>query len=267
MPKHRLSTVALALVATMTLGASHAQARPIGNFGSSCIACHGTTPGALIINGREVPDVLIDVLSDTFAEIPTGAFGDPDRGEGPLATYTATPGGSFELLLSIKDPGAQFSVSKWSTELKRIYHTDPDFQAGNPDKLTWRNDQLTLIGAQAEGNGSTSIPLDETDWTLHTDTSLWVPGHQDEQYYTSSDTSGHGWSGPLSLSLTVAVPNGVLPGWYDIEAAVAGMDSTFLGFYDDEHFYLNVVPEPAAATLGVMALGLLYGRRRRRRLG
>lgn len=80
------------------------------------------------------------------------------------------------------------------------------------------------------------------------------------QYYTSADTYGHAWVGPLVLSVIVNVPAGVLEGWYDLEASIAGEDDQGI-FYDDEHFYLHVRPEPATYLLLSAGAVLLLRRR------
>ena len=238
-------------------------ARPLGQFGSACKTCHA---GA-ISNGREVQDMLLDVVSSIQSAIPAGHFGDPDRGEGPLSTYVAEPGGTFDLLLKIKDPKPDEIVPRvWSTELNRVSRTDPDFQAGNLDKLTWLDGQLQLSGAMSDGNGRNVIPNDATDWTEHIDAGFLSVDHHGETYFTSSDTMGHQWTGPLTLSLAVTVPDRVLLGWYDLEAAIAGRDVDSRGFYDHEHFYLNVVPEPTTGVVVLAGFAAIARRRSRCRI-
>lgn len=253
--------------------AQSADARPSGFYGSACSYCH--TGGFL--SGRQTNGAMVAVQGDYVAEIPPGEFGDPDRGEGPLATYDAVPGGTFQLRVLIKNPQTYtqdpFTPSSWALGLKRIYATDPDYQAGNPNKLTWRDNQLQLVGAQLPNPGApdpSPIPLDETGWTLHTDASFLAGLPEadpfiDTQFYTSGDVYGHAWSGSVLLSLTVTVPAGVLPGWYDIELSSEGLDTNFLSFYDEAHFYLRVVPEPATAILALAGLAWLGRRRPSRR--
>jgi hypothetical protein len=239
--------------------ASEALARPMGAFGTQCVNCHGGD----FLNGQILTDQLLNVLGDFQAEIPDGSFGDPDRGEGLLAAYSAVPGGAFQLLLQIKEPDPEVIIPQyWAVAIKRIYATDPDFQAGDPNKLNWRNDQLTLLGAMPGGGGSDFIPNDESEWFLQTDSSFFFPAHTDEQYYTSSDVYGHAWAGALQLSLMVTVPSGVLPGWYDIEVSIEGLDKDFRGFYEEQHFYLNIVPEPATSVLAFIGLASMGLRRR-----
>lgn len=238
--------------------AAQATARPFGVFGRDCSGCHGTG-GIVGTDPQNLTGEMIDVVGDFASEIPPGEFGDPDRGEGPLQAYEAAPGSSFTLTIDITTP-VSIIPEAWSAELKRIERTDPDFQTGNPDSATWEDDALALIGAMLEGNGSSAIPLDETGWTIHTDLS---GGPTDGwEYYTSSDLNAHDWTGPVQLVLDVFVPGGVLPGWYDIEVAVAGVDTSANGFYEDEHFYLHVIPEPA--TMLVLGAGALICCRRRR---
>ncbi len=234
---------------TFSAVASTALARPSGFFGQECAYCH--TGGFL--DGRATPDAVLDVFSAQQSTIPPGQFGDPDRGEGPLPTYTAAPGGTFNMTLNIKDTtlyAEPFTPDRWALGLKRIYTTDPDYQNGNADKMTWQNDQLTLVGSRVQGDPTSNpspIPADQTGWTRQTDTSFMEGGgvpeidaHIDEQYYTSGDTYGHEWIGPTSLQATVTVPAGVQAGWYDVEISAEGLDTDFLAFYDEQHFYLHV---------------------------
>lgn len=229
--------------------ASPAFARPSGFYGQGCVYCH--TGGFLV--GRSTPDAVLEVFSNQQSTIPPAQFGDPDRGEGPLPTYSAAPGGTFQLTLNVKDTtlyAEPFTPDRWALGMKHIYTTDPNYQNGDTDKNTWRNDQLTLVGAYNQGDESGNpfpIPADQTGWTLQTDTSFMegsgvpiIDEHINEQYYTSADSNGHEWIGPTTLQLTVTVPAGVLPGWYDIEMSGEGLDTDFNAFYDEQHFYLHV---------------------------
>ena len=257
----KIAAAFLVFTCWAVLAPSPAFARPLGQFGSACKTCHA---GA-ISNGRVVSDALFDIISSIQSEIPAGQFGDPDRGDGPLSTYVAEPGGTFDLLLQIKDPSPEVVVPRvWAAELKQVYRTDADFQAGNLDKLTWLDGQLRLAGAMADTNGGNAIPVDETGWTAHTDAGFLSLDHHGERYYTSSDTIGHPWIGPLTLPLAVTVPDGVPLGWYALEAAVVGRDVDSRGFYDGEHFYLNVVPEPAAGLVLLAGLATVVRHRPRR---
>lgn len=256
-------TVLFVMVALATF-ASPAYARPA--YGVSCVSCHGGDGF-----GNTVDGAMMSVVGTSQSTIPAGQFGDPDRGEGPLAAFLASPGGTFNLVIALDDPSdysIPFDPEAWGIVFSHVSHTDPDFQTGNPDPLSWRDDQLLLVGALEYGvmvpPEPAPLPLDESEWTLYTDSSTGV------QYYGSTGEGGHAWSGPLSLMLTVTVPGGVLPGWYDLEASIAGWDYGYsqgsFAFYDDEHFYLNVVPEPGAVGLvGIGALLLLNRRRNRNR--
>jgi hypothetical protein len=249
---------AMLTVACATAASSTALARPAGIFGSDCFSCHATS----VLSGREVEDQLLNIVAPKNAEIPLGAFGDPDRGEGPLPTYTAAPGGSFVLTINITNPNVNVvDPHVLSVALKRVFTTDPDFQAGVSDKSTWLDDGLFLAGAMAPDNASTNYPADETGWTEHIDQSFLVPDNVGERYYTSSDSSGHDFEGPRTLTLDVSVPAGVLPGWYDLEISVAGNDGP--GFYEDAHFYLEVIPTPGAAAIITLAIAGAAARRRR----
>ncbi|MBE7506186.1 MAG: hypothetical protein HS101_07845 [Planctomycetia bacterium] len=230
-------TVLLTLAITTPLSA-----RP--SYGQSCITCHSSNGF-----GHTVTDAMLDVVGTNSSIIPVGQFGDPDRGEGPLDSYSATPGGTFELVIQLSDPNPLFNPSRWAVGFKNVGHTDPDYQAGNADPMTWRDAQLLLAAAQEYGeefpNDPAPVPLDESEWTLYTDYFL----NDGAQYYASTGDGGHDWTGPTTLNLTVTVPSVVLPGWYDLEVSVEGWDYDHMtgsyAFYDEEHFYLNVVPEPS----------------------
>jgi len=256
---------ALRAIGAVAIGAGAlapaAHARPSGAFGSDCFSCHATN----VLSGREVEDQLLEITAPKSAEIPLGAFGDPDRGVGPLPTFAAAPGASFALTIDITSPNVNVvDPETLSVALKRVFTTDPDFQAGATDKSLWLDDALALTGAMAPGSASTIYPADETGWTEHIDDSFLDPDNVGERYYTSSDTGGHAFDAPRTLTLDVFVPDGVIPGWYDLEVSLAGIDADGAGFYEDSHFYLEVIPAPGAGA--ALALGLAAaGARRRRR--
>lgn len=262
-PICRTIAAVLALISCLAF-ANDAQARPA--YGRSCVECHGSNGF-----GNTVIGSMLSLTGTSSEEIPNAAFGDPDRGEGPLPTYTTTPGSAFSLVINVADPNSgpiPFNPEKWAVGLKNISHTDPDFQAGNADPLTWRDNQLLLVGAQEFGvifpPDPAPVPANESEWTLYTDTFI-TP---DEQYYASSGDGGHAWTGPQTLTLDVTVPGGVLPGWYDIEVSVEGWDYAHEGrpfaFYDEAHFYLHVVPEPGTLLFAVGGFGMLFWKRRNR---
>lgn len=260
-PVKRACTLAAAAFVIGAMAPS-VQARP--SYGESCKTCHGSDGF-----GHTVSGAMLDVIGTSSSIIPEGQFGDPDRGVGPLDTYTAMPGGTFDLVIQLNDPSPLFSPQKWSAGFKHIEHTDPDYQAGNPDPLTWRDAQLILAGAQEYGTvfppDPAPLPVNESDWTLYTDTFLSV----DTQFYGSTGDGGHVWAGPTMLSLMVTVPVSVIPGWYDLEIMVAGWDydhpTGSYAFYDDEHFYLNVIPEPGTIGILIAPMVLGVGRCRRNR--
>ncbi|MFO0974257.1 MAG: hypothetical protein U1A27_12580 [Phycisphaerae bacterium] len=250
---------------------SSASARP--SYGiANCVICHSSSGFGIDATNR-----LVDVVSGTTATIPSGAHGDPDRGEGPLSTYTASPGGSFNLQVQVKDPNPgtpPFQPEHYAVGLKHFFTTDPDYQNGNPNTADWADNMLTLSGATYydDLNPPTvpdpePIPLDETGWWIHTDVNSGGP-LVGSLYYTSVAENGHWWydpdtGGPHLFSLTVTVPAGVVPGWYDLEVSVEGDQKTgdVFAYYDEEHFYLHILPEPASAML--LLAGLLAARRRR----
>ncbi|HUN80203.1 MAG TPA: hypothetical protein VMV81_01715 [Phycisphaerae bacterium] len=253
----RRGVIANLAIGLLIAAANSAMAMP--QFGQNCVNCHSSAGF-----GHTTQHAVYDIVSDNHSTIPLGAYGDPDRGEGPLATYTALPGGSFTLSMQLKDPtqyDPPFLPTRWAIGIKRPYTTDPDYHAGNPDPLTWRDNQLQLVGAQPGPNYDTPdpapIPQSAADWSIYT--------KDDIQYYASTGYGGHEWIGPFLFNVDITVPTGVQPGWYDIEVSAAGWDyDQFFAFYDEEHFYLQVLePEPTA--IGLVTLGGLLARRRKRR--
>lgn len=253
-----LRNICAASLAIVLISTTAVHARP--GYGNSCIQCHGS--GGF---GNSVIGTMLSIEGTSFAEIPNDAFGDPDRGEGPLPTYTTTPGSTFELVIQLADPsGSGFTPSRFAVGIKNIHRTDPDFQAGDPDPFSWRDDQLLLVGALDFGDvwpdDPAPLPTNASEWTLYTH---WT----DVQYYASTGDGGHEWNGPVTLTLSVTVPGGVLPGWYDIEVTTAGWDYEHISgpfaFVDQTNFYLNVIPEPGTWLLASSGVVLLLKRRRR----
>lgn len=269
---HQIRNIRCASIAALAIGLfvslnSTASARPSYAV-QSCGDCHGSSG-----IGHTLTNQLLDVLSNQSSTIPPNQFGDPDRGEGPLPTYTATPGSSFHLQLQVKDPSDPpgFLPDAWGIALRRVYTTDPDRQAGNPDTSTWADNSLALIGSSfydPSNPPSTPdpypIPGDAGGWWRHLDQSGGVLNGS--IYYASIPDAGHEWAGPLMMGLDVFVPGGVIPGWYDLEVSIQGWDYDFAAgpyaFYEEHHFYLNVMPEPTTALLSLAGLALVRRRRR-----
>lgn len=98
-------------------------------------------------------------------------------------------------------------------------------------------------------------------WTLQEDTN--------PPYFTKDDGNNGGLQAAAAgiFSFDLFIDAATPPDVYDVEFAIAGMDATEQLYYQDEHFYVEVVPEPAvgAATLAAVAtLGLMRGARRAR---
>lgn len=204
------------------------------DHGNSCSVCHGTAPedGGLD-GGGEVRLDAMSVLSDLTFD-PDESAGSPpadwtDRGE--LKMFLAKPGETVNLTMQVESGTVEYAV-----QLKR----------------------LEKEGFSGTGNRLAGHFSPDPEWTAQ--------GTGETTYFTNStdDFDGHDFPRgdivPFTFSLALAedTPHDL----YDLEFAVAGRDGAamFGKWYADEHFYVQVVPEPTAKTLialVVLSLGIL----------
>ena len=189
--------------------------------GNSCATCHERSPeeGGLQGGGEARPDAM-SVLGDTTLD-PDESLGTPpddwvDRGA--LKLFTARPGDTVDLTMQVEQGATEYAV-----QLKRF-----------------EKEGFSGIGNRLAGYFEFDL-----DWVAH--------GFDDSTYYTHSpdDFDGHDWITnsvtpvPFTFSLTLSADAPL--DLYDLEFATAGIDATLPNgkWYGDEHFYLNVVPEPS----------------------
>ena len=160
----------------------------------------------------------------------TAADRNDGKDRGPLELYVAKPGDTVLLSMEVLDGADEYAV-----QLKRF----------DKDGILAGTSGDSLAGYTPDGG--------------------WVAqGTLPLTYYTNT-AGGTSWTGgpvglTFSLQLAATTPRNV----YDLEFALAGHDAT-AKFYQDEHFYLQVVPEPASFVLvglGLSLLGLVVCRRK-----
>jgi hypothetical protein len=206
--------------------------------GNSCAVCHETSPdnGGLDGGGEERSDAM-SVLSATLFDPDESSGTPPDdwKDRGALKMFSAKPGQTVELTMQVENGAIEYAV-----QLKR----------------------LEKEGFSGSGNKLAGHFTPDPSWHAH--------GTGDTTYFTNNpdDFDGHdfpvGSVVPFTYSLTLAAdtPHDI----YDLEFATAGRDSatTYGKWYGDEHFYLNVVPEPCTNVLIGLGLSILCLRKRRR---
>lgn len=155
---------------------------------------------------------------------------------GELKLFQVDPGSMVTLSMQVLNGDAVFAV-----QLKRL--ETPGQLNDLANFMTWLDDNLQ-----------------SNPWTRQEDTN--------PPYFTKDDGNNGGLpaseAGVFSFDLFVdaATP----PDVYDLEFAVAGKTGAEDLFYQDEHFYLQVVPEPgvgASALTMLATLAFVSGARRR----
>ena len=128
-------------------------------------------------------------------------------------------------------------------------------QIGDEDKYAVELKRLEVAGVE---NAGTLVFAADAAWTQHNGPPDW---------WTDPGFNGYTWpGGPSSFDFDITVDGSTPNDFYDLEFAVAGKEPLF---YGDEHFYLQVVPEPTSmAILSLIAGGgILLSSIRRRRQG
>jgi hypothetical protein len=153
---------------------------------------------------------------------------------GAVKTFNVLPGSTATLSMEVLNGDALFAV-----QLKRLEKSGQLNDVGN--FISWMEDNLP-----------------SNSWTLQ---EVLNP-----PYFTKDNENDGGLpadqAGVFSFDLFVdaTTPADV----YDLEFSVGGRTSADEPFYQDEHFYLNVIPEPGTFALLALGLGGLAARGRRR---
>lgn len=174
-----------------------------------------------------VQDGLMQVTDeDKIVDLGTQLDG---KTRGPLKTFEAAPGDTVTLSMEVLDGSPNYSV-----QLKRLETGGQQNDQAN--KLVW-----------TEANDPTNV------W------SEWG----DPPYFTKDENNdGIVWEGAtVGFTFDLLIDPSTPVDLYDLEYAIA----TGAFGYQDEHFYLSVVPEPtsiALMSLGLIGIGFV-GRRRR----
>jgi len=165
---------------------------------------------------------------------------------GPLQTFVAMPGETVTLSMQVLDGSDQFAV-----QLKRL--EAPGQRDSLANFLVWAEDNLA-------GNP-------------------WTPqeiGTPPNPIYFTKDNGSNGGLNAMSagvFTFDLFIDPATPPDVYDLEFATAGLLDEFPDspWYQDKHFYVEVVPEPGRTALALGAalplFGLAWVRRSARRAG
>ena len=162
------------------------------------------------------------VFADENVDLGTQLNGNQ---RGPLPTFLVDAGTTVTLSAEVLNGEDKFAV-----QLKRL---EKSGQANDLNNfLIWMEDNLP-------GN----------PWTRQEDTN--------PPYFTKDDGKNGGLSGSAAgvFSFDLFVDANTPPDFYDLEFAVAGKGKGL--WYEDQHFYVEVVPEPSTAVLGAVALSMI----------
>lgn len=154
---------------------------------------------------------------------------------GERKVFRVDPGNTVSLSAEVVNGDALFAV-----QLKRLETSGQLNDLAN--FMTWLEDNVA---------GS--------EWTLQE--------NGNPPYFTKDDGNNGGISGALAgvVSFDLFIDAATPPDVYDLEFAIAGLDGNENLFYQDQHFYLEVVPEPAtgaSAMAMIAALGVAARLRR-----
>jgi len=168
------------------------------------------------------------------------ALFDPDESgtgatdRGPLKTFVVTPGSTVDLSVTV-DLGTLFNYA-YAVELKR----------------------MEIPGVVS---GGSLVFEPDMNWFFQTGD---LQSDPTRPYYTTPADAGIPFFGPQTFTFSMFIDPATTPDVYDLEFATAGQPDFF---YADEHFYLQVLPEPG--TLALLMAGatfFLVGVHRRRRM-
>jgi hypothetical protein len=197
------------------------------NFGESCSACHGVNVGGMNPNKMEVTGF------DTTLDLGVQLDGNV---RGLLSTFTALPGDTITLQMTVTDNAQTYGV-----QLKRLYKSGQEVSL-----LNFLTNPMY---------GTDSVP----PWSNEGADPVNGP-----QWFTQGPIDGGvGSVYNFDLVLDPNTPFDV----YDLEFAIAGGGAyTPSSWYQDEHFYLQVIPEPGTLALaGLGMIGIFTGFLKRRR--